>query len=195
MVRAVDHLPGGCQHVIRAASTGHPADWLRGQPGRCHQPSPTRDRNVKLVHGLRGPCPWAVRACGPRPWPSVKQPTVRTDRPGGTGGAPLKRIVEKVVTDSAAFAVHRGRFHRPLPFRPAHDSYPVPSLYRGDADAGDLPHSRAQHLADFLARRIGRDVWCRWPMNRCMTSRPVGSREVRCPVIEGSAGVGSRASR
>jgi hypothetical protein len=32
------------------------------------------------------------------------------------GGAPLKKTVEKVVTDSAALAVHRGRFHKPPPF-------------------------------------------------------------------------------
>jgi hypothetical protein len=45
--------------------------------------------NVKPAHDVRALGPWPVRGRGPRPWPSVKQPTVRTDRPGGTHARPL----------------------------------------------------------------------------------------------------------
>ena len=34
MVRAIDHLPGGCQHVTRAANVRRPAGWLRWRLSR-----------------------------------------------------------------------------------------------------------------------------------------------------------------
>jgi len=45
--------------------------------------------NVKPAHDVRAPGLWPVRGRRPRPWPSVKQPTVRTNRPDGTDARPL----------------------------------------------------------------------------------------------------------
>jgi hypothetical protein len=50
VVRAIDHLPGGCQRVTRAANARHPAGWLRWRLSRwlnlvgTAKASPTRGR-------------------------------------------------------------------------------------------------------------------------------------------------------
>ena len=70
----------------RPPRPGKPAGQ-RADAGKCTLSSAA---NVKPRTGPPPrPCPWLVRACGPRPWPSVKQPTVHTDRPGGTHARPL----------------------------------------------------------------------------------------------------------
>ena len=59
----------------------------RADAGTCTLSSAA---NVKPAQRApRGPRPWLVRGRGPRPWPSVKQPTVHTDRPSGTRARPL----------------------------------------------------------------------------------------------------------
>jgi hypothetical protein len=70
----------------RPPRPGKPAGQ-RADAGTCTLSSAA---NVKPAQrAFAAPCPWLVRGRGPRPWPSVKQPTVRTDRPSGTRARPL----------------------------------------------------------------------------------------------------------
>jgi hypothetical protein len=84
--------------LSRTVSPAITAPALPGRPIPGNQPGSGRTqghaRSTPLCTssrhtGLRGPCPWLVRGRGPRPWPSVKKPTVHTDRPDGTDARPL----------------------------------------------------------------------------------------------------------
>ena len=70
----------------RPPRPGKPAGQ-RADAGTCTLSSAA---NVKPAQRApREPRPWLVRGRTPRPWPSVKRPTVRADRPGGTPARPL----------------------------------------------------------------------------------------------------------
>jgi hypothetical protein len=82
-----DRRPGHHRTALpRPPRPGKPAGQ-RADAGICTLSSAA---NVKPAQRApRGPRPWLVRGRGPRPWPSVKQPTVHTDRPSGTHARPL----------------------------------------------------------------------------------------------------------
>ena len=79
--RLPDRHPG--HHRTRPSPAAPPRETGRAAGGRREMHAQL-GRERQAAHGrLRpGPRPWLVRGRGPRPWPSVKQPTVRTDRPG-----------------------------------------------------------------------------------------------------------------
>ena len=70
------------------------------------------------------------RSAAPRPSADLaRRFCIRGAQPVRRASRALEEIVKKVVTDSAASAVHRGRFHRPLPFHPGMNSHFIAILW------------------------------------------------------------------